>query len=309
MPCDPAACPSLRRGVEVAGAARADVERRGARPEAPGSRGRGARRRRARGPPCPRRVERFADVAHRVLHRVDERVVAEVRPAVVHVEQRDVHDAAGSDARQRPPAAGTRAYRKACVTSAAASRRGRPRGRASARCWQSNGMQAPLASGRGATRNDGTWPPPEVTLARPLRAQPREEPGQLARGRDTARSRRARRGTPPGAVISTYGNISRRTAISPLHDPRARRRAPAPARWSRPMPPVVSQPERHTAAAVLVVGLDDELVALAPDVTRAGPRAAPSAVVRVSASTRVHGTWAATSARSSWLNRRSSAGR
>jgi len=59
--------------------------------------------------PHPGLAQRRRLVAHDVLDRVDDRIVAEVRPAVVHVEQRDVHRlivdgrqlAAALDARER----------------------------------------------------------------------------------------------------------------------------------------------------------------------------------------------------------------
>ena len=107
MPCDPSVDAVVVVGVDVARARRCRCRRRSGRPAPRGSCAAGAPRRTARGCAGRSPPSTPAQVAGRVLHHVHQRVVAQVRPAVVHVQDGHVDRRAGRRA-GRPPARSTR---------------------------------------------------------------------------------------------------------------------------------------------------------------------------------------------------------
>ena len=143
-------------------------------------------------------------IADDVLDPVDDGVVPEIRPAVVHVEQGDIHDVVRDGRRERFRA------RRGQSASAASDRWPGNRRHADVlsvrgRCRQSNGIaSAPF------TTSDGTWPPPDVTLASPVAAQSRQKTRQLAAEeiRRAVDEHVADLRALPG---SNFGNSSRRT--------------------------------------------------------------------------------------------------
>ena len=137
-------------------------------------------------------------------------------------------------------------------------------------------------------RNAGTWPPPEVTLARDVPERrvrnPSTSPWKTKGSRSTTRSRK-----PEAAGDELGERLPLQVDLLLHHVGRAQRvgQRGLPLRL-RHLPADV-----HALAAVLVVRLQHQLVAVRRGCARRGRSRGPSRVVRPSRTRRVQGTWAA----------------
>jgi len=264
------------------------------------------------------------------LQRVHDGGVAQVGPAVVHVEDRDVDRAGigrGTSAARSTRTKANR-VRLAWPGSRPGTRAGRaPGGTGSRRAWTGASCLVPGVWWRGLQRVRGACAEardiapatrhralgtdtsllnyerrhlaaPDVTLARPELLRRVRKPARRPRT-GTVRSRPACRGTPPGTDSPARSGRPRGAPGSGAAPPRCGRVRHRVPDGRIPRRGVTFPAEDDSGAAVFVVRLDDQLLPPRGNVLEQRHLAAPGAVVRTSATRRVHGTWAAMIARSS----------